>query len=176
VELHGGTIEAQSEGSGRGSLFRIRLPLVSARTTDVGSTAAEEGSALTAGERPKPLHILVVEDHGDTADMLTALLERSGHHIALATDVASAFGALARGDFDLLVSDLGLPDGSGLDLIRQVRASGSAIPAIAVSGYGQASDVAQSRAAGFQDHLVKPIEPTLLFEAIERQTTNSSTV
>jgi CheY-like chemotaxis protein len=69
-----------------------------------------------------------------------------------------------------------LPDGSGLDLIRKLRASGWAIPAIAVSGYGQASDIAQSRAAGFQVHLVKPIEPTRLFEAIERLMTNSAIV
>jgi PAS domain S-box-containing protein len=175
VELHGGTIEAQSEGQGKGSLFRIRLPLVSARTSNVRSTA-DGGSAPGAGERLKPLHVLLVEDHDDTAGILAALLESSGHCVARATDVASAIVATGRDQFDLLVSDLGLPDGSGLDLIRKLRASGSAIPAIAVSGYGQASDIAQSRAAGFQVHLVKPIEPTSLFEAIARLMTNSAIV
>jgi PAS domain S-box-containing protein len=175
VELHGGTIEAQSEGPGTGSLFRIRLPLVSARTSALLSTA-EGGSASEGGARLEPVHILLVEDHGDTADMLIAVLERSGHRVAWANDLASALAAAERDTFDLLVSDLGLPDGSGLDLIRTLRASGSTIPAIALSGYGQASDLAQSRAAGFQVHLVKPIEPTGLFEAIGRLTTKPTIV
>jgi PAS domain S-box-containing protein len=175
VELHGGTIEAQSDGAGKGSLFRIRLPLVSARTSHPAG-APEGVSASRDNDALRAFQILLVEDHGDTAELMMTVLEHGGHRVARATDVASALLAAGRDQFDLLISDLGLPDGSGLDLIRKLRGNGSSIPAIAVSGYGQPNDVAQSRAAGFQVHLVKPIEPKCLFDAMEMLLGNENSV
>jgi CheY-like chemotaxis protein len=80
--------------------------------------------------------------------------------------VVTAVDTAAHGTFDLLVSDLGLPDGSGLDLMRELRSRGQALPAIAVSGYGQEEDLAHSRAAGFSAHLIKPVDPNRLLTAI----------
>jgi two-component system CheB/CheR fusion protein len=164
VDLHGGTIEAHSGGRDQGATFRVRLPLVRA------------GQAVPAsGTRPAPqdpparkLRILLVDDHGDTVDMLSTILEAEGHEVQTAGDVASALEAAARADFDLLLSDLGLPDRSGLELMREIRKRGQTLPGIALSGYGHERDIEQSRAAGFNEHLVKPAEPGVLLRAIER--------
>jgi CheY-like chemotaxis protein len=117
------------------------------------------------------LRVLLVEDHGDTAEMMRTMLELAGHHVQTAGDVSSALEALStERAFDLLVSDLGLPDRSGLELMREVRSRQVSIPAIALSGYGQERDIEQSREAGFAAHLVKPAEPILLLETMERLT------
>ncbi|MBP7571851.1 MAG: response regulator [Acidobacteria bacterium] len=166
VELHGGQIEARSEGRDRGATFAVRLPAVS-----IGaglSTAAAGSEGATAAAPVRPLHILLVEDHGDTADLLATVLELEGHSVELAGDVAAALEALGRGLFDLLVSDLGLPDRTGLELIRELRDRGARLPAIALSGYGQERDIERSREAGFAEHLVKPVEPRAVLEAIAR--------
>ena len=98
---------------------------------------------------------------------MVSLLEIFGHHVQRAGDVAAALAIAEKGDFDLLISDLGLPDGSGLDLMRQLRARGLRWPAVALSGYGQEKDLEQSRSAGFQLHLVKPVDISRLMEAID---------
>ena len=104
--------------------------------------------------------MLLVEDHGDTAETMAAVLELAGYEVATAGDVATALDLLDRQQFDLLLSDLGLPGRSGLDLMRELRARGDALPGIALSGYGMESDIEQSRAVGFLAHLVKPVEPS----------------
>lgn len=167
VERHGGRIEAESEGRDRGATFRVRLPMVSA-----GTSAAVENPARPS-DRPergglRPLRILLVEDHDDTAEMIASMLELEGHHVQAAGDVATALEIGTRETFDLLVSDLGLPDRSGLDLMRELRVRGTHLRGIALSGYGQESDIQQSRAAGFEAHLVKPVDLEHLAEAIER--------
>ncbi len=169
VELHGGTIEARSEGSGRGATFRVRLPMISH-----GEAAArQEAAQAERWQHPRRegcLRVLLIEDHRDTADTMVAMLQLAGYEVRSEGDVATALGALAQGRFDVLVSDLGLPDRSGLELLRELRARGEALPAIALSGYGLESDIEQSLAAGFDSHLVKPVEPRRLFEAIENAT------
>ena len=154
VEMHGGTISAHSEGTNKGSMLRVRLPLLSAG--QVPSPAA-----LILQEQPQParsLRILLVEDHGDTARIMRRLLAADGHKVETAADVTSALKLAGGQTFDLLLSDLGLPDGSGLDLMRALRAQGSTLPGIALSGYGQEQDIVQSRGAGFAAHLVKPVD------------------
>jgi two-component system NtrC family sensor kinase len=163
VEMHGGTIAARSEGLNRGATFIVRLP---AQLAGAASEPAPPAKKLEAAGRNKR-RILLVEDHGDTAETMVSLLELFGHRVQRAGDVAAALTIAGQGEFDLLISDLGLPDGSGLDLIRKLRGRGLAFPAIALSGYGQEKDLAQSRSAGFQLHLVKPIEPAQLLEAID---------
>jgi PAS domain S-box-containing protein len=161
VELHGGTIEAHSHGPGRGSVFRVSLPTVPAPA----ATAARASAAATAAAG-LPLALLLVEDHGDTAEAMMTVLSLEGHEVERAADVASALLAASRRDFDVVVSDLGLPDRSGLELMREMRARGQSVPGIAVSGYGQEHDLEQSRAAGFALHLVKPVEPQRLLDAV----------
>jgi two-component system CheB/CheR fusion protein len=165
VELHGGRIEARSPGRGRGATFAVRLPLLSH-----GEPRAVEAIRERAREPAvhRPLRILLVEDHGDTADLMSTMLHQAGHTVESAADVTTALDTVARREFDLLISDLGLPDRSGLDLMRELRARGRQLPGIALSGYGQDRDIQESRAAGFAAHLVKPAEPQALLQAIER--------
>ena len=165
IELHGGRIEARSEGRDKGATFVVRLPMLS---HGAGLASEEVRPPDWPASRRRRLRILLVEDHGDTAELLSAVLEFAGHAVEHAADVENALVAAARGGFDLLVSDLGLPDRSGLDLMRELRGRGVTVPGIALSGYGQEHDIQASRAAGFTEHLVKPAEPRLLLEAISR--------
>jgi two-component system CheB/CheR fusion protein len=162
VEAHGGLISAHSEGEGRGASFTVELQTVE--------------PALTAGEAPNvsngavaaALKILVVEDHADTAKVLQKLLSASGHQVATACSVSAALLWLEGGEpLDLVISDLGLPDGSGLDLMREVCRQ-RRVKGIALSGYGTEEDVQRSIAAGFAAHLTKPVPMSTLHEAIAR--------
>ncbi len=164
TELHGGTITAQSDGVGKGATFTLRLPMQPAPVTP--APVAAEPAPASANESVKSLRILLVEDHGDTARVMRKLLMLSGHRVQIAADVASALRLFTEQTFDLLLSDLGLPDGSGLDLIRNARQRGLTLPAIAMSGYGQEEDLRQSREAGFAAHLVKPVNPAKLEETM----------
>ena len=110
--------------------------------------------------------ILLVEDHGDTARMMNLLLVADGHAVQWASDVAGGLELAARQEFDLLLSDVGLPDGTGVEMMRTLRQRGSRLPGIIVSGYGQNDDIARSRDAGFTAHLVKPVGLPELHEAI----------
>lgn len=166
VELHGGAISAHSEGRGKGATFRLLLPLAEAQTM----TTAEPFAAGEAAARPAPVRragrILLVEDHGDTTRVLSMVLTRTGYEVRTATDVTSALATAHEWDFDLLVSDLGLPDRSGLDLIRELRQFRPEVRAIALSGYGTELDKTRSREAGFDEHVVKPVEMRVLREKV----------
>ncbi len=171
IEMHGGSIRASSAGKGRGSTFTVRLPLLPAGAE---VAAASPGSKARAVAAARPLRILLVEDHGDTARIMRRLLSARGHEVQVAGDVATALQLAAEQRFDLLLSDLGLPDGSGLDLMRTLRARGLTLPAIALSGYGQETDQQASREAGFTLHLVKPVNMLALAKAIARVTTGAA--
>jgi two-component system CheB/CheR fusion protein len=166
VELHGGSIEARSEGKGRGASFAVRLPLLKEH-----AAVGPDGTSSPAPWHvpPRALRILLVEDHDDTARVMRRLLLAEGHAVESAGDIATAL-KLVDGEsaFDLLLSDLGLPDGSGLDLIRTLRSKGLHLPAIALSGYGHDKDIQQSKAAGFVTHLTKPVSLPKLAEAIAK--------
>jgi two-component system CheB/CheR fusion protein len=165
VEMHGGTIEAHSEGRNTGATFRIRLPVCS----PAGQPNAPAGASLP--RRPvRPLRILLVEDHGVTAKMMRWVLTEDGHDVMTADDVATALELAGKHAFDLLVSDLGLPDGSGHDLMHQLRQRGHTFSGIALSGYGQEEDVQRSRAVGFALHLTKPASRERLLEAVAEAT------
>ena len=120
------------------------------------------GSSQSA---PKAWRVIVIEDHADTADAMQIVLERRGYEVRMARSLAEG-RRLAQQPFDVLVSDLQLPDGSGLDLMRELAASGR-VKGIALSGHGAASDVQRSREAGFAHHLVKPVEIQSVIDAIE---------
>lgn len=161
VELHGGSIEAHSEGRDKGATFRIQLPLSP-------PVSRAEGPVATAPSKraSRPLRILLVEDHGVTSKMMRWVLTEDGHDVMTAGDVATALELAEQHAFDLLVSDLGLPDGSGHDLMRQLRRRRHELPAIALSGYGQEEDIRHSRDAGFATHLTKPASRERLLEAV----------
>lgn len=114
----------------------------------------------------RPLSILLVEDHLDTARMMARFLASEGYQVQTACNLAGALRMLEEYQPDLLLSDLGLPDGTGWDLMRTLHARGIDLPAIAVSGYGQEKDIQQSREVGFADHIVKPVQPERLLAAI----------
>jgi len=161
VELHGGTIRAESLGIGLGSVFEIALPL---------TPAAVRAGAVSLPPRRQTagtLRLLIVEDHADTASLLKNLLERSGHTVQTAGDVASALALAERETFDLLISDVGLPDASGYALMREV-ATRHKLRGVAMSGYGMDEDVRKSLEAGFSAHLVKPVDITTLEQTIQR--------
>ena len=107
-----------------------------------------------------------MEDHADTAMMMQLLLSMDGHEVHVAGDVATALEDVSKQPFDLLLSDLGLPDASGADLMRELRARGCRMPGIALTGYGQEEDIQRSKEAGFAAHLTKPISRERLAEAI----------
>jgi two-component system CheB/CheR fusion protein len=161
VEMHGGTISVHSEGRDTGATFRIRLPLTApAGQPEMPAPLAPPVRAL------RSLHILLVEDHGVTTKMMRMILTAEGHTVETAGDVATALELAGRQAFDLLVSDLGLPDGSGHDLMRQLRERGHKLSGIALTGYGQEEDIRRSREAGFAVHLTKPASRERLVEAI----------
>ena len=107
-----------------------------------------------------------MEDHGVTAKMMRMVLTAEGHTVETAGDVATALELAGQHAFDLLLSDLGLPDGSGHDLMRELRERGHRFPAIALSGYGQEEDIQRSRESGFAAHLTKPASREAVVEAV----------
>jgi len=161
IEMHQGTLTAASEGKGRGATFTISLATISP------PPAVPSGKASHGGLPPEPSRILLVEDHEDTRRIMCRLLRSWGHTVSSAWNISSALELAEAESFDLLISDLGLPDGSGMDLIRQLRLKRS-IKGIALSGYGMEEDVAQTKAAGFLAHLTKPVDLQEL-EVVVRQ-------
>ena len=161
AQAHGGTLTAKSEGRDRGSTFVLSMPALSAaEVLTVPPKATSEASQ-------QGLKILFVDDHQDTCAALEKLLVRRGHLVATTHNVRSDMEEAVRNKFDLLISDIALPDGSGLDLMMQLRAI-SKIPGIAISGFGNNGDIERSLQAGFSDHLIKPIKLDDLEAAIER--------
>jgi CheY-like chemotaxis protein len=127
-------------------------------------TTDNEGARGRAGE----LRILLVEDHEATAGVMARLLEAMGYSVTVAPNIEVAKRLAETIPFDLLLSDIGLPDGTGHDLLRHIRLRRGDLPAIAVSGYGMEDDVRQSTEAGFIEHLVKPVDLAKLRGAIGR--------
>jgi signal transduction histidine kinase len=176
VEVHGGTIRADSEGKGKGATFTITLPVTTAPVApapaDAGVPASLGMSPGDNGDHPTPasrLHVLLVEDNVVTLKVMSRLFRDFGYEVTPAADIASAKTAAQAKQFDLVVSDLGLPDGDGLELMRQLRDQ-FGLRGIALSGYGQDEDVRESRAAGFVEHLVKPVDFARLEAAVRRVT------
>ena len=159
VEGHGGVLTAESEGTGRGATFRIELR---AMGETVAPATAQLPGEVTSPAASQPCRILVVEDEQATLKLMSRLLRGMGHQVTAAATVAMAREAVEAGEFDLIVSDIGLPDGSGLDLMRHVVALRGSIAAIALTGYGMEDDIERSRTAGFTAHLTKPIDFTKL--------------
>ncbi|MGB8354857.1 MAG: PAS domain S-box protein [Chthoniobacteraceae bacterium] len=171
VDAHGGTISARSEGLNRGTTFAVDLPGATEPPPGVadGPDAYPElfpakWTADRAGLTPvSSLKLLLVEDHESTLRVLSRLLMREGHHVAAVTTIAAALAVAETEPFDLVISDLGLPDGTGTELMGRLRAS-HGLKGIALSGYGMEEDLERSREAGFITHLTKPVD----FQQLQR--------
>lgn len=159
AEFHQGKITADSEGPGHGSIFTVTLPVLEAAVP-----TAEVERRTNANVESVPLRLLVVEDHADTANTLVRLLSRYGHVVQVADNVAAALEVAKANEFDVVVTDIGLPDGNGVDLFKQIKAEigDPKLHGIALSGFGTEDDVSRSKAAGFDDHLTKPVDFSLL--------------
>lgn len=162
VEAQGGSLTASSPGKDLGSTFTIELPLATIATEH---GAPRDSSSLTRMSA-QPLRLLVVDDHLDTLHALEHLLRQNGYVVATAQDVRSAIEQLGRESFDLLISDLSLPDGTGRDLMQQAR-NGKPLKGIALTGLVSEEDEQASKAAGFSAHIRKPVDFKELKEAIE---------
>jgi PAS domain S-box-containing protein len=160
MELHKGSVTASSGGKNKGATFVISLATVA---------AAPARAAEPAGPHPgkTPVRILLVEDHQDTRNVLARLLTKFGCAVTAAGSVKEALAVSDGREFDLLVSDIGLPDGTGMDVMRHMRKN-TQLKGIALSGFGQDEDLRQSREAGFETHLTKPVNFQMLRDVIER--------
>ena len=170
VNAHGGRITARSDGLGQGSTFIVELE-VAADADSSGSPPVEPAAGAERGNftgSRRRLRVLVVEDHADTRAMLEWFLSHRGHEVAVADSLAEGVRRLEE-PWDVVLSDLGLTDGSGLEIARRARASGRAPGLlIALTGFGARDQAAASREAGFDDHLVKPVDLEELCALIER--------
>jgi CheY-like chemotaxis protein len=153
-------VSARSPGLHCGATFTITLPTAAAPAT--------EPEAAPSGERRanERLAVLLIEDHEDTAEVMVQLIRGLGHDTTVATGVADAMAAARATTFDLVISDVGLPDGTGLDFIASFRER-SAAPAVAMTGFGSDDDVRRCLAAGFTSHLTKPVNFLQLEQIIE---------
>jgi CheY-like chemotaxis protein len=168
VELHGGEVEARSAGPGQGSEFVIRLPappLDSAEAAGQPAAAAEPAPRATRGAR-----VLMVEDNPDAAESLFMILEILGHHVRMVHDGMAALEAARANVPDIALVDIGLPGMDGYDLARAVRRDPAlkGVVLVALTGYGQPEDRDRAMAAGFDYHLVKPVDPDALGALVAR--------
>jgi signal transduction histidine kinase len=162
VQMHGGSVEARSEGPGLGSMFTVRLPLLSAEefTMTVAPTRDSVPTPATTEGDGSSLRILVVDDNQDSACSMTLLLELQGHEVQVAHAGQTALKMAHDSRPDVILLDIGMPGMNGYEVARQLRAQAafSDTLLVAVTGYGRASDVKQTESAGFDHHLVKPID------------------
>jgi two-component system, chemotaxis family, CheB/CheR fusion protein len=162
VKMHGGVIRAESDGVGRGATIIIELPTTIDHEVAVVPQPPGQWRAVDGRIR-----VLLVEDHQDSRELLADLLGELNCDVKAASSIAAALQLAEAERFDVLLSDLGLPDGTGWDLMKQLR-DRHAMKGIALSGYGTEQDQQRSHEAGFCDHVVKPVDPTRLMEVLQR--------
>ncbi len=168
VEIHGGTIHAQSEGKGRGSTFSVRLPLLRTVGTSRGVNR-DEIAVPTLGHQLAGLHVLLVDDDKDTLDLLTTALTQYDARVTAVASAGEAWAALQTFEPDVLVSDIAMPGSDGYELIKQIRSSTSEncnVPAVAITAYAKEEDRVRALASGFQRYLAKPVELQELISAV----------
>src|SRR6059058_4374624 len=163
IDAHGGQIRVQSAGKDKGATFSVELNTVLTPIGYDGETQDQEVDRQPQPAVSRHRRVLLVDDHHDTCIGMKRMLERHGYEITLAHSAEQAVAKVHSQDFDLLISDIGLPDRSGYELMREVRLKKD-LPGIALSGFGSEQDISQAREAGFSEHLTKPIN----FERLEK--------
>jgi signal transduction histidine kinase len=166
VELHEGQISAFSRGVGQGATFVVELPYAMPNSFQPSDAKTDSAAPPGDAKRSVGARILLVDDHAETVCLMRLLLARNGYKVTSASSVGAALRSSEEQHFDLLICDIELPDGSGHDLIWQLRKNGHAFPSIALTAYGIETDVENSGVAGFQVHLTKPALPQLLVKKI----------
>lgn len=163
VHMHGGDVEARSEGSGRGSAFTVRLPLMAG-----GAEASPRPATVEAARASRYARVLVVDDNRDAATTLATLLDLHGYVVETAGDAPQALALIPSFIPDVAILDIGLPGMDGYELAAQVRRMPHPPHLLALTGYGTAHDRDKALSAGFDEHLVKPVDPDRLLEALDR--------
>jgi CheY-like chemotaxis protein/anti-sigma regulatory factor (Ser/Thr protein kinase) len=178
VEMHGGTVEAESGGEGKGSTFTVKLPLIALRSVEVPSDSNERREHPTGGQNTQfefmpeleGLHVLVIDDEEDGRTLVSMVLEKCGAQVTQASSAAAGLKALQESQPDVIISDLGMPGEDGYSLIKKVRAlapeKGGRIPAAALTAYARVEDRMRVLRAGFQIHIPKPVEPAELIAVV----------
>ncbi|MEL6354150.1 MAG: PAS domain-containing protein [Cyanobacteria bacterium J06627_28] len=165
VELHGGSISASSPGEGQGATFVVELPMMP-KPSETPTIIPEQVKAFTFSDT----RVLVVDDHEDARDIATFLLEDAGLSVMTASSASEAIGAIHHNRFDVIISDIGMPETDGYQLIRKIRAlppdEGGQIPAICLTAYAGEIDLKRAKASGFQRHITKPVDRDVLLDAI----------
>jgi CheY-like chemotaxis protein/anti-sigma regulatory factor (Ser/Thr protein kinase) len=161
VETHHGTLTAESRGRNEGATFTATFPVMQ------NHSSASATSVPAVPTARKSMRVLLVEDHEDTNRSLTSLLRRRGYNVQAAHSVRSALDLVAHEQFDVLVSDIGLPDGSGIELMKAIN-SKNPIFGIALTGFGMEEDVRRSHDVGFHHHLIKPVDLNRLDSLIQQ--------
>jgi PAS domain S-box-containing protein len=168
VELHGGTVQADSAGEGQGATFTVRLPLLAAAGTEEEHRHAASGEVGVTEPSLRGVRVLVVDDDEDVRGMMETVLSERGAQVTSAASAGEALDSVAREAPDVLLSDLAMPEMDGYELLRELRARPEAprIPAAALTAYARAEDRRQALLAGFQMHVAKPIEPDELVAVV----------
>jgi CheY-like chemotaxis protein len=177
--MHGGTIDATSAGVGKGATFTVRLPSVLAAESERRSSSAEPALRGMFGSTADvaDLHgtrVLAVDDEPDALALITEILESAGAQVTVAHSATEALGAIQLECPDVLIADLGMPRVDGFELIARIRQSSDPaiqrIPAVALTAYARSEDRARAIRSGFQIHLAKPIDPSILLDTIAKLT------
>ncbi|HWS99082.1 MAG TPA: PAS domain S-box protein [Pyrinomonadaceae bacterium] len=175
VELHGGTVRAESAGAGHGATFKVQLPVTALRGADFGLRVDEQTDEQSATSNPHSsilsgVRVLVVDDEEDARALLRTVLEKYGAEVVAAASTREALAAVERDAPDVLISDIGMPEEDGYELIRRVRAldpeRGGRVPAAAVSAYAGEDNRREAVEAGFQLHVAKPVDPEELIKVV----------
>jgi PAS domain S-box-containing protein len=175
VELHGGTVHVGSEGEGQGTTFTVSLPLLPIRKEPMSEAprvhpAAKTDITLDCPPELEGLRVLVVDDEPDTRELLQMVLTSCGAQAVLAASAAEALEEIGRGQFDVLISDIGMPEDDGYSLMAKIRRlpadRGGRMPAAALTAYARAEDRVRALRCGFQTHVSKPVEPSELIAVV----------
>ncbi|MBD2078678.1 hybrid sensor histidine kinase/response regulator [Leptolyngbya sp. FACHB-17] len=178
VELHGGTVHAESPGEGQGATFTVKLPVMAVGATSIGSESERVHPAVSgtvefdSSPRLDGLRLLIVDDDADMRELLAYTLEACGAEVIAAASAAEAIAILtaSAASLHLLISDIGMPDEDGYRLLHRIRAlpteQGGRIPAVALTAYARTQDRTAALLAGFQSHLAKPVEPAELVAVV----------
>jgi len=168
VQLHGGTIDADSEGINKGSRFTIKFPLLR-ETTSLAASKLVSTAAVKLNVPPHT-NFLIVDDSEDTIRMLEQLLNVSGANVTTATTGADALRIAAEHEFDVILSDISMPGMDGFEFLQRLRQLNGRqhVPVVAITGFGRSDDIERARAAGFYSHLTKPLNLQALAEVMDQ--------